>query len=248
VRLEDEITEDWPNQFPRIQEYWEEIRACFDMEVLPDRLERANIGWKYYANPDVWMNGLQAIEHVRYGPMWRKVVPPETFIQDLERGRLPEVSWLVPPEGLNEHPGEGQSSCAGENWTVQQVNALMRSEYWKTTALVIVWDDFGGFYDHVAPPRLDIMGLGPRTPALIISPWTARGDNPDGGAIDDHTYEFSSVLRFIELLHDVRPLTRRDAKADPLSGAFDFEARPRFKKLVLPLRDDCRYYNADDIE
>jgi phospholipase C len=248
MRLEEEITQDWPDQFPRIQRYWQEIRTCFEMEVLPDRLEEAGVSWKYYANEDVWMNGLQAIRHVRYGPMWRKVVAPEQFIDDLGGGDLPEVSWLVPPEGLNEHPGEGQSSCAGENWTVQQVNALMQSRYWKTTALVIVWDDFGGFYDHVPPPHEDIMGLGPRTPALIISPWTVRGESRSGGAIDPTTYEFSSVLRFIELLHGLKPLTARDRNADPLSGAFDFEARPRNKKLILDYRTDCRYYNADEIE
>ena len=125
---------------------------------------------------------------------------------------------------------------------MQQVNALMRSEYWKSTALVIVWDDFGGFYDHVPPPHLDIMGLGPRTPALIISPWTRRGDGRDGGSIDPTEYEFSSVLRFIEELHGLEPMTERDANADPLSGAFDFEQRPRTRKLILDYRTDCEYY------
>ena len=81
--------------------------------------------------------------------------------------------------------------CEGENWTVQYLNAIQRSDAWPNTAVVIVWDDFGGFYDHLAPPRYDILGLEPRTPALIISPWTRRGDNPDGGAIDDNVYEFS---------------------------------------------------------
>ena len=84
--------------------------------------------------------------------------------------------------------------CEGENWTVEYLNAVMRSEYWESTAIVIVWDDFGGFYDHVVPPHYDVMGLGPRTPALIISPWTKQGDNPDGGSIDSTVYEFSSVL------------------------------------------------------
>jgi phospholipase C len=191
------------------------------------------------------MNGLQAVRHIRFGPMWKNVEPPETFIRDLNSRDLPAVSWLVPPEGLNEHPGAGTSTCDGENWTVQQVNALMRSPYWKTTALVIVWDDFGGFYDHVPPPHLDIMGLGPRTPALIISPYTRRGDNPDGGFIDSTTYEFSSVLRFIELLHGLRPLTDRDANADPLTGAFDFEAAPRFKQLILDYRKECPYFVPD---
>jgi phospholipase C len=127
--------------------------------------------------------------------------------------------------------------CIGENWTVQYVNAVMRSESWPTTAIVIVWDDFGGFYDHVPPPHYDIMGLGPRTPALVISPYTRRGDNPDGGSIDSTVYEFSSVLRFIEELHGLKPMTDRDAQADPLSGAFDFTKGPRLEKLILKQRD-----------
>jgi phospholipase C len=131
--------------------------------------------------------------------------------------------------------------CAGENWVVEQVNAVMESPYWKSTAIVIVWDDFGGFYDHVVPPHYDIMGLGPRTPALIISPWTRRGENPEGGYIDSTTYEFSSVLAFIEDVFGLPWLTKRDGRADPLSGAFDFEAEPRLEPLILDYRDDCPY-------
>ena len=102
---------------------------------------------------------------------------------------------------------------------------------------MIVWDDFGGFYDHVKPPHYDVMGLGPRTPALIISPWTKPGDNPDGGSIDATVYEFSSVLRFIENLHGLKPMTERDRRADPLSGALDFTQEPRLDPLIIPPRD-----------
>jgi phospholipase C len=127
--------------------------------------------------------------------------------------------------------------CEGENWTTEYLNAVMESKYWPNTAIVIVWDDFGGFYDHVVPPHYDIMGLGPRTPALIISPWTKPGDNPDGGSIDDTAYEFSSVLRFIEDLHGLKSMTERDRRADPLSGAFDFTQEPRLDPLIIPPRD-----------
>jgi phospholipase C len=123
---------------------------------------------------------------------------------------------------------------------VHQVNTIMRSEFWRSTAIVVVWDDFGGFYDPVAPPQFDVMGLGPRTPALIISPYTRQGSNSDGGAVDSTTYEFSSVLAFIEQLFGLDAMTDRDAQADPLSGAFDFD-HPNFDKLILPLRDDCPY-------
>ncbi len=237
MKLEDDITAEIPDQLIRIANYWENTRTCFNIKVLPDKLEAAGISWKYYAKPDVWMNGLQSIRHVRYGPMWDKVVDPDTFISDVGSGNLPAVSWLIPPEGLNEHPGEGVNVCSGENWTVEQINAVMQSDAWGSTAIVLVWDDFGGFYDHVKPPHYDIMGLGPRTPALIISPWGRRGGNPDGGYIDHTTYEFSSVLKFMEDLHGLKPLTERDAQANPLRGAFDFTQKPRLDPLILQPRD-----------
>jgi phospholipase C len=238
MQLEEEITSEVPDQLIRIASYWEDTRTCVDIEVLPDLLEKARISWKYYARPDIWMNALQAIRHVRFGPMWNKVEVPENFLRDVRQGELPAVSWLIPPEGNpNEHPGSNTNVCEGENWTVEYVNAVMKSEFWESTAIVIVWDDFGGFYDHVVPPHYDIMGLGPRTPALIISPWTVRGDNPDGGSIDSTEYEFSSVLRFIENLHGLDPMTKRDRRADPLSGAFDFDQEPRLDPLILEPRD-----------
>lgn len=239
IELEEGITRQIPEQLERIQTYWKQTISCFDIEVLPDQLERAGVSWRYYANPNQFMNGLQAVKHVRFGPMWDKVVTPEEFLRDVKAGDLPEVSWLVPPEPFSEHPdnGGGVGVCGGENWTVKHVNALMRSPAWESTALVIVWDDFGGFPDHVAPPHLDYMGLGPRTPALVISPYTLRGDNPEGGSIDSTTYEFSSVLSFIERLHGLEPMTERDADADPLSGAFDFTQVPRTEPLILSQRD-----------
>jgi len=89
----------------------------------------------------------------------------------------------------------------------------------------------------VKPPHYDVMGLGPRTPALIISPWTVRGDNPDGGSIDHTVYEFSSVLRFIEKLHGLKAMTDRDKQVDPLTGALDFDQEPRLDPKILPQRD-----------
>jgi phospholipase C len=239
LELEREITANGDNTYD-LGKYWEQIRLCFNIPVLPDQLEEAGISWKYYANENAWMNALQMIKHVRYGPMWDKVEPPESFVTDVRSGEMPQVSWIVPPESYNEHPGGGKSACAGENWTVHQINTIMKSDYWRSTAIVVVWDDFGGFYDNVAPPQVDIMGLGPRTPALIISPYTRRGDNPEGGHVDKTDYEFSSVLAFIEQVFDLEPMTERDANANPLLGAFDFE-NPRFKKYLLDLRQDCPY-------
>jgi phospholipase C len=241
MRVEESNMADNPESINEIARYWEKIRSCFDIQVLPDLLEDAGISWGYYANPDNWQNALQAIRHIRYGPMWRKVQPPNMFLRDVRAEEMPAVSWVIPPGRYNEHPREEKSVCAGENWTVQQVNAIMRSPYWPSTAIVILWDDFGGFYDHVPPPHYDVMGLGPRTPGLIISPWTRRGENPDGGYIDSTTYEFSSVLAFIERTFGLPAMTERDARADPLSGAFDFDAPPRMDPLIFPFRQDCPY-------
>ncbi len=239
---EDHYTVNFPNMIYKITPFWESIRTCINVKTLPDELQKAGVDWKYYANADQWMNALQAIRHVRFNPkMWAKVQPPGNFILDIKHEQLPSVSWLIPPESYNEHPGEGVSVCAGENWTVEQINAVMRSDYWASTAIVVVWDDFGGFYDPVVPPHYDIMGLGPRTPALIISPYSRRGENADGGAVDHTVYEFSSVLKFIEQLHDLKPLTDRDEQASPLEGAFDFSKPPNTHPLILKLRDDCPY-------
>jgi phospholipase C len=120
------------------------------------------------------------------------------------------------------------SICTGENWTVQMIDAVMRSKYWPSTAIVLTWDDFGGFYDHVPPPKLDIWGLGPRVPAIIISPWSRPGVLSD-------TLSFESVMRLIEVLHGLKPLTSRDAAANDLLGAFDFTQQP-LPPLIRPTR------------
>jgi phospholipase C len=240
-RWEENVQAGYPNKVYKIAAFWQQYRLCFNMKILPDELNKAGISWKYYADPDNFQNVMQAVKHVRYGPDWSKVQSPDRLLTDIQHHHLPQVSWVNPNASYNEHPGGGVSVCAGENWTVQQVNAVMRSSYWKNTAIVVVWDDFGGFYDHVSPPHYDIMGLGPRTPALIISPWTAAGGNPKGGKIDHHTYEFSSVLHFIEQVFGVPPMTKRDRTADPLSGAFDFSGQPNLRRMILPYRKDCPY-------
>jgi phospholipase C len=227
--------------FNKIAAFWERVQACFEIAVLPDQLEAEGITWNYYAPTNVFMNALQSVRHVRFGPMWDHVRDPDTFLDDLSDGKLPAVSWLVPPDQYNEHPGGNRSVCSGQNWTIEHLNAIQQSPYWSSTAVVIVWDDFGGLYDHVLPPQVDIMGLGIRTPALIVSPWTRAGSNPDGGSVDATVYEFSSVLRFIEDDFGLTPMTDRDGAADPLSGAFDFGAPPRLDPLILPELDGCPY-------
>jgi phospholipase C len=208
------------------------VYPCFDFDTLADRLEARGLSWRYYAPGEgqsgyIW-SALDAIRHIRLTSLWtRHVVATEQFVVDASNGNLPAVSWLVTKSGTSEHPPA--SVCLGENWTVAQLNAVMQGPEWDSTVVFLTWDDFGGFYDHVAPPVADNFGFGPRVPFLIISPWVRRGH------ITHTTLEFSSVLKFIEERFDLDPLTERDQDANDLVESFDFDQH-RLAPLILDQR------------
>src|SRR5262249_48311307 len=208
------------------------VPPCFEFTTLVDRLEEAGISWKYYA-PGIGQSGfiwsaLDAVSQIRYSPLWdEKVVSDTQFVTDASSGELPAVSWLVIGSGKSDHPPA--SACIGENWTVDQINAVMQGPLWRSTAIFLTWDDFGGFYDHVPPRPLDGFGLGPRVPLVIISPYA----NP--GHISHTEYEFSSILKFIETRFGLAPLTLRDCLANDVLDSFNFHQRP-LRPLVLQTR------------
>ncbi len=210
-----------------VQRFWTQRWPCTDIEILPDRLEEANISWRYYTSGSPWTQVMGMIRHVRYGPMWEKVRPAEDFGADIAAGGLPSVSWLIPTQTRSDHPASG-SICDGENWTVETVNAVMESPYWESSAIFLTWDDFGGFYDHVPPPHVDLYGFGPRVPMIVISPWAKPG------YVDSETYDFSSVLKTIERIHGLRPLAERDRRATDMLGAFDFDQEPLEPLILQP--------------
>ncbi len=196
---------------------------CFDFQTLADSLEDAGISWKFYAPAEgtsgYTFSALDAINHIRNGPLWASNVVLDTqFITDAQNGNLPAVSWLVMGSPYNEHPPE--STCVGENWSVTELNALMNGPDWDSTAVYLAWDDFGGFYDHVAPPVLDSYGLGARVPLIIISPYAIPG------YISHTQYEFASVLKFIEERFGLPPLTARDAEANDTTDSYNFSQTP----------------------
>jgi phospholipase C len=208
------------------------VFPCYDFQTLADSLQSAGISWKFYAPPQGQrgynFSTLDGINHIRNGPLWAtNVVNDANFVSDAGTG-LAAVSWLVTGGAASEHPKHG-ALCAGENWTVEQINAIMNGPDWDTTAIFVTWDDFGGFYDHVAPPVVDNQGLGPRVPFLIISPYAKTG------YISNTQYEFSSVLKFIEERFGLAALTARDANANDTTDSFDFtqSARP---PLILQTR------------
>jgi phospholipase C len=107
----------------------------------------------------------------------------------------------------------------------------MESRAWESSAFLLTYDDWGGWYDHVPPPQVDAFGLGFRVPALLVSPYARRGH------IDSTELEFTSILRFISDNWGLPPLTERVANANGLVSAFDFEAAPR-PAVILPFERD----------
>jgi phospholipase C len=207
---------------------------CFDFQTLADSLEAAGISWRYYSpvagqRGYIW-SALDAIRHIRFTPLWTsRVAPFSQFVPDALNGSLPSVSWLIPDLDVSDHPQSKMGLCVGENWTVQQINAVMQGPDWATTAIVLAWDDFGGFYDHVAPPAADEFGYGPRVPLILIAPYVKEGH------ISHTVYEFASILQLIETRFNLAPLTTRDAIANSLLDMFDFTQSPA-PPLILPTR------------
>jgi phospholipase C len=202
---------------------------CLTYATLRDRLDAKQLSWRYYS-PTVgqgpggnFWNAFDAIRAVRYGPQWStNQTSPETKVfTDISRDSLPAVSWVVPDFANSDHPGN--SSDTGPSWVAQLVNAIGQSPAWKSTAIVIVWDDWGGWYDHVAPPgKHRFGGLGFRVPMIVVSPYARTG------YVSHHQYELGSVVRFIEDNWNLPRLGTTDVRSgDFVSDFFDFSQTPR---------------------
>ncbi len=137
----------------------------------------------------------------------------------LAQGTVGNVTWIRPSAGDSEHPALGAVDD-GSAWTMSVVNAIGQSQYWSKCAIFIVWDDYGGFYDHVAPPQVDQFGLGFRVPCIVLSPYAKQG-------VDHTQLEHSSVVKFAETVFGLPTMTARDAAAADLTDAFDFTQTPR---------------------
>lgn len=208
---------------------------CFiGVKTLADEMTQNGVSWKYYAPVQgeggfIW-NTLDAFSQVRKGPGWQNDVPWQQFVGDVHNNKLPQFSWVIAPGQYSEHPspkvggpyGQGNSTCQGENWTVQQINEIMKNPlYWNNTVVVVTWDDFGGFYDHVAPHAVDSLGYGFRVPFLVISPFAYAQDNPGNRHISHTQLSFSSVLKFAETVFNLPSLGTRDVTAGDLLNELD---------------------------
>ena len=199
--------------------------TCFDMRTIADEFDAHNVSWAYYspkigspAAGDMW-SAFDAIKHVRYGSDWSHVISPEnTILDDIANGRLPQVSYVVPNFRESDHAALTDGS--GPEWVATIANALGASQYWRDTALIVTWDDWGGWYDHVKPPHRDNMGMGFRVPLIVASPYARHG------YVSHTTYEFGSVLRFIEDTFGLSSLGNTDATSTSIADTLDLYAPP----------------------
>jgi phospholipase C len=218
----------------------------FDQTTIFDRLEAKGISWKFYVqNYDkginfrnrgigdrgsqiVWVPLLNYARYLDNPELSSKIVDLDEYYKDLDRGTLPSVAFIA-PAGSSEHPPG--SIQAGERFVRTLINGLMRSKMWSSSAFMWTYDDWGGWFDHVKPPKVDKWGLGFRAPALLVSPYARKG------YIEHSTLDFTSMLKFIEQNWGVKPLAKRDREANSSAPAFDFTKPPRSPEFVQAVRD-----------
>ncbi len=187
------------------------------------------------------MNVMPGFQTVHENDQMDNIRVHPSYFESAKEGTLPSVSWVLPGEGFSDHPGNGAPISKGQEWVTKVINAAMEGPDWDSTAVFVAWDDWGGFYDHVKPPRVDQNGYGLRVPAFMVSPYAKRG------YIDSQTLSFDAYLKFIEDIFldgqrldpktdgrpDPRPTVRENVKIlGDLRREFDFSQEPR-KPLIL---------------
>ena len=219
---------------------------CFTQYgTIADLLDAANVSYLYYVDAmfenqphydfsgAVW-NGFDAIRKFRYSADWKKriSIPNTGIFSDIQNGTLPSVSWVIPTLLDSDHPASG---CNGGPWWVTKVvNALGTSAYWRNTAIVLFWDDWGGWYDNVPPPQINYTSLGFRVPLLVISPYAKPH------YVSSTQYDIGSILKFVEQTFGLGSLGTTDATANSLADMLDFTQKPTaFKAAALPPVETC---------
>jgi phospholipase C len=200
---------------------------CFDYQTLGDELDAAGLSWRYYAdgvlgNPKSFSGwqAYDAIRHIRFGPDWspKHIGSPGDFFTDIADGRLDAVTWVTPSSLSSDHAGGAGDT--GPSWVTSIVDAVGGSQYWNNTAILITWDDCGGWYDHVLPPQTYPDGLGFRVPLIVVSPYAVPG------YISHKNHEFGSILHYTEEQFNLPSLGTRDSTSDDLSDCFNYGQTP----------------------
>jgi len=203
---------------------------CFTYPTIADLLDGAGVTWRYYVAPPPNsgsnLSAFEAISQIFSGPDWANVVHPDTTVlNDITNGTLQQVSWVMPTGSKSDHAGP-DSGSGGPDWVASIVNAIGGSSYWDNTAIIVMWDEWGGWYDHVRPPQYPDPvthareGLGFRVPVIVISPYARAG------YVSHQQHEIASTLHFIEETFGLGSLGLADARTDGFDDMFDYTQPP----------------------
>ena len=202
--------------------------------TLATTLDAAGVSWKYYvptytnSGPGALWNAFAVIAGIYNGSEWKtNISSPETNIfTDIQNGNLASMSWVIPDGNNSDHPA--YSKDTGPSWVASVVNAIGESAYWNSTVVIVVWDDWGGFYDPVAPPKIDKQGgMGFRVPMLVISPYTAFNSTGKSPYISQTPYGFGSIIRYIEETFGLPSLGTTDKTSNSMSDMLNYKQSPR---------------------
>ena len=220
------------------------IPACFNNSTIASEADAAGVSWRFYAgsiNGDggLW-NAYQADKPIYNGPDWNSNVisPPSKFLSDIGAGSLANITWITPTYEDSDHAGF--DAKGGPAWVASVVNAVGESKFWKSTAIFLMWDDPGGWFDPVKPPFKDYDGLGFRVPLIVISAYSPRG------YVTHKQYETASVLRFMEDNFGLGHLAPSDTRAnDPVGDALIYTRTPRKFKPITGSKPNAYWIEQD---
>ncbi|HUI01197.1 MAG TPA: alkaline phosphatase family protein [Nitrososphaerales archaeon] len=213
------------------------VKNNLNISTIVDPLEAAGVSWAYYSPYTVGNeNALGLVSNIASNPSrMADLKLTDQFLTDVRSGNLPAVSWVTAADGYNEHPP--YDIATGQAWVQSLISAVQSSPYWPNTVIFLTWDDYGGWYDHVAPPQVDKYGLGFRVPLLMISPFAKHG-------YVDHTLgDHTSLMKFIERVYGLPPVTQRDAVASDLMDALNVSYASQFPDDSLVMQWTPKYSN-----
>ena len=228
----------WVAGIPPVTQKGQKLSDMLDnVPTIFDRLQSAGISWKFYvqnydpnltyrnlgtsgnrASQVIWVPLLNFDRFIDDPALSSHIVDLSQYFVDLTNGTLPSVAYLI-PSGASEHPPSSLET--GQTFVKTLIQELMRSSAWDSSAFMLAYDDWGGWFDHVTPIQVDAYGYGPRVPALLISPYAKKG------YIDHTVLDFTSILKFIEQNWSLATLATRDTNANDFLEAFDFNQSPR---------------------
>jgi phospholipase C len=215
-----------------------------NITTLADILQQKGISWKYYSATTPASSYQKAISGGSVFQYWSPLLSQNrtytsarlphmaqtgSIFSDINDGQLENISWVSPPMSLSDHPPA--NITIGSWYVTDLVDTVMQSKYWNSTVIIVMWDDYGGYFDTVPPPQVDANGLSFRVPALVISPY-AKSDY-----IDSNTYCFESTMKFVEQLYSLPNLTARDSPGSVcgnMMNSLNFNQKPRAPH-VFPL-------------